>query len=528
MTQKSTAKKLLSVFLSLIMAFSAFGMLTFEVSAAGAGSVTNVMWNDLANALRSDNVKNANFSGTSTVTVNDPSGDVYTAAKAYFAVLNAYIFKATGSSGSESESGYNYRTSSQVRDLVKTKMSELMGADYDTYSAGNAIQYLGGNVTVSGNTNTTQNSVPTTTVKVTVVRLQTLTSYATFAELAEAHSATTYTYTINHTNTRNYTPSGCGAKKTYYCTCSSASSSESGSANVDISALTAYNNVLTNETNATILGSTQASQIAQGYETLTNVYSSVSTAKENAVNAFTSYVVGHFFGSFDPAIEQLKSSKTIAEFAPIVERINGYVATDISGYNLSALTDIYEDLRADYESYKAIGIPTVYAYFETDNNILDRAVVEAKYAEIEDAYQLAYLREVVKPPIVEAVREYLDYNDDWVLENATAEADINAAKNAVNGYIETLGTYNPDNVDTVFGAGYTANVLYPLINEFDRLLEVDDYKVLFESYKSVYTTAFEPVDPSYSTEQLYSVLSVRDGWYTNLQSYAAELREYNP
>ncbi len=528
MQKNSCLTRLLSIVLSLLMALSCFGILRGTVVtayAAGSGSVSDAMWNALADALRSENVKNAAFTGTNDVKVNDPSGDVYAAATAYYAILNAYIFKATGNSGSSAEAGYDYRTSSQVRDLVKTKMSSVMGSDYTTYNAANVIQNLGGNVTVSGDTNTTQNSVPKTTVKVTVVRLQTITRYATFAELAAAHDASTYSYTINHTNTRRYSTSGCGAKTYYYCTCSSTSADE-GTADVNIDALTAYNTVLVN--NASVLDADQAAQIDMGYDALTGVYNAITGAKNTAAAAFSDYVVGHFFSSYDAKIDAIEASMKIAQFKPIVDRINGYVGTDITDYTLAQLTTIHANFETDYNSYKNIGIDEVYTYFETDNNILERDVVDAKYAEIENAYQIAYLRENVKPVITAAVATYLTYNDDWVLATENAESEINAAKIAVEGYIETLGTYKSDNVDIVFGAGYKTNVLYPLVAEMDRLLEVNEYKVLFEGFKTVYTTAFEPVDPSYTTEQLYSLLSEKDEWYTQLQDYVDAVREYNP
>ena len=94
------------MFLSVLMAFSAFGILSPAAFAAGAGSVTNDMWNDLADALRSENVKNTPSNKVDNVTTfDDKTGDMVTAAKAYFAVLRAYLLVVTGNSGSETEDG---------------------------------------------------------------------------------------------------------------------------------------------------------------------------------------------------------------------------------------------------------------------------------------------------------------------------------------------------------------------------------------------------------------------------------------
>ncbi|MBQ6119388.1 MAG: hypothetical protein IJK98_09160, partial [Clostridia bacterium] len=226
-------------------------------------------------------------------------------------------------------------------------------------------------------------------------------------------------------------------------------------------------------------------------------------------------------------LDALEAAMKIAQYAPIVDRINGYVSTDIAAFDLAALTDIYENLKADYDSYKAIGISEVYAYFETDNAILERAAVDARYEEIEDAYQRAYLREVVKPEIDAAVEEYQSYNDDWVLATDNAAVAIGAANTALTGYEETLGLYKSANVEAVFGAGYAADTFGALRAEFDRLIEVNEWKETFAAYKSVYTAAFEPVTPDYTTDQLYSVLRSHDAWYTDLQAYAAAVNEYD-
>ena len=81
------------MFLSLLMAFSAFGVLT--PVAFAEGSAGDNLWTDLANALRSENVKSATYvSSGNNVTVDDKSGDVTKAAQAYLAVVSAYVHRA--------------------------------------------------------------------------------------------------------------------------------------------------------------------------------------------------------------------------------------------------------------------------------------------------------------------------------------------------------------------------------------------------------------------------------------------------
>ena len=525
MRKKPIFTKTLSLFLSLLMAFSVFGILKIDVFAAG--SATDAQWNALADALRSENVANAAFHGTNSVTVEDPSGDVYNAATAYYAVLNSYI--ATASSGSESNYNSSYRLSSQVRDIVKTQMQQRMGsADYTKYNVADVITYLGGNVTLSSANNTNQNSVSSSsTVTVTVTRTSNLMNYAT---LDEVTSVPTYSYTVTHTRRSYSVTSGSGCNQTtttyYYLSASDVTTSTSTSS-VDISLLTAFRTALND--NASTLNKSQAAQIDLGFDTLSDAYNTVKTAKENAEAKFGETIVGHFFAeAWYAKISALEASMKIAEYVPVVNNINDDVATDISDFSRAQLTEIYERLKANYDSYKAINIPAVYTYFETDNSILVRSVVDAKFTEIETAYEIATLREVVKPAVDEDIALYQTYDDDWVLATDNADETIDAALAAIEGYVATLtNDYHAENVALVFGDNFYTDVVNPLRIELNRLLEVNEYKVAFAGYKSVYQTAFEPVSDSYSTDQLYSVLSARDAWYTDLQAFVAEVNEYD-
>lgn len=525
--KKTGFTKILSLFLSLILAFSAFGIVVPTVFAEGAGSVTDALWNTLANALRSDNVKNANYGSSNNVTVDDPSGDITAAAKAYFAVFNAYVHKATSNGKQSNQNEYNlgYRTSQQVRDLIKNKMSSLMGADYTTYNSASVLNKLGG-PNVSSSSNTNQSSVPTTSFTIKVTNSSQLTNFATLDDVAAVE---TYSYTISHRNGRYYETTHKDGCKTvtdnnYYAVVSYAEQS-SGTGTVDIALLRAYETALNN--NASVLDADQAGKIELGYDALAASFQAITTAKGNAVNKFGEVIVQHFFGAYEDKIDALEAAMKIAQYKPFVDRINAYIATDISAYDLAALTEIYEALKADYDSYKAIGIEEVYTFFEVDNNLLDRAVVDEKYAEIENAYQIAYLREVVKPTIEENVETYKTYDADWVLATDNADVPINEAIRAIEGYQTALSGYKAENVAIVFGDNYDASVLAPLKSDLNELLTVNNYKTRFEQYKTVYTQAFEPVSDSFSTDQLYGVLSARDAWYSDLQAYVAELREYD-
>ncbi|MBR5427870.1 MAG: hypothetical protein IK118_05935 [Clostridia bacterium] len=518
---KRTSGRLLAVLLSMLMIMTSVSV-CFTASAAGANSVTTAQWSTLANALRSTNVANASFNGTNNVTVDDPSGDVYTAAQAYFAVLDAYIFKATGSSGSSGESEYNYRTSSQVRELIKTEMQSRMGDDYNAYNAGNVLTYLGGNVTVSGSTNTTQSSVPTTTVTVTVTRSSNILQCAT---LNDAKNMPTYKYTISHTNTRKYKPSGCGAKDTYYCTCSSTNET-TGTVNYDISLLTAYQTALNN--NAELLSADQAGQIALGYDALAAAYNAITTAKANAVNKFGATIVAHFFSAYDDAIGALETSMLIAQYIGRIAEIKEMLATDIDGFTKAQLISLYNNLDTAYTAYLNIGNDVVYTYFESgDDPILVRSEVEARFAVIQNAKEIAVLREDVQPLVNAALTTCENYDRAWMVGTANSNVLLQTSITELTAYQTTLtNEYKEENVKLVFGDDFFES-FDERITELENLLLEYGYINDFASYKSVYMTAIEPVSLDSSEDQLYALLSSKDAWYSDLRAFIAELTAYD-
>lgn len=554
MQKNSCFTRTLSIVLSILMAFSCVSLLRgpFMAFAEGTGSVSSDQWNELAEALSSENVKNANYvtDSNNNTTVDDPSGDVTRAAKAYFAVFNAIVHKATAgtptnnatSQNSTSEYNLDHRTSQQVRDLIKTEMqkSTRMGNDFITYNASSVLDKLGG-PTVNGGEATSNNatSVPsslsTVSFSVKVTNYGAITSYAT---LAEAKNVPTYEYSVSHRKNRFYHTSStsCGTTThTYHFYIVVATAEEAdGSITRDITELTDYQTALND--NADILNNTIAQNIVHTYEELNAVYAPVAAARAAAVAVYGEPVVVHFFSSWDPKIADLNAAMLICQYKPIVDELLAYVAADISGYNagaeltndnLATITALYDDFNLKYNNYKKLNISEVYAYFETDNNILDRSVIEARITDYKNAKEITHLKVLEYPEITGNVADFSSYNSDWVLETEAAGDKIEAAIAVLIANKATLTPFDAANVNAVFGVGYAADVIDPLIDQLNALLPYDTYKNNFTSYRSVYTEAFEPVTADYTDAQLYEVLSARDAWYTQLQVFAAEVRAFD-
>ena len=542
MQKNSTLTRTLSVLLSILMAFSCISLLRGPIIAfaEGTGSVTEAQWNALAAALASDNVKNATYvtDSNNNTTVDDPTGDVTKAAKAYYAVFNAIVHIVTGNSGSESEGNLTYRTSQQIRDLIKTEMQKTtrMGtAAYNNYNASSVLDKLGGPAVTGSVVTSNANSLTQPSFSVTVTNYGAITTYAT---LEEAASVPTYSYSVSHNKNRTYSKTekvGCDNVTTnYYYVVISAASDVNGTVDRDITALTAYQTALND--NAGILNSTIAQNIEHTYAELNTVYTAVTEKRAAAETAFGKPAVAHFFSSWDPKIADLNAAMLICQYKPIVDELLDYVAADISMYNkdaeltpadLTAITALYDDFNTKYNNYKNLNMPEVYAYFETDNAILDRDTVSARITDYHNAMEITHLKVLEYPDVTEDVADFSAYDSDWVLETENAGDKIEAAIALLIAHKDTLDPFVDANVDAVFGAGYAAGVIDPLIDQLNALLPYDTYKNNFTSYRSVYAEAFEPVTADYTDAQLYEVLSARDAWYTQLQAFVAEVRAFD-
>ena len=519
MAKKPGFRRCLSILLSVLLACSCFVPAAVQVFAAGSNSVTDDMWNALAAALASDNVKNANYSGTNTVTVDDPTGDVLVAVQAYYVVLKNYILIPTTSSGSSTEYGYNYRTSSQVRDLVKTKMQSVMGDDYTTYNVASVLNFIGGNVTVSGDRSNRQNNVPTTTVKVTVNCAPDLMSCETLDDVPA--TADTYTYTVTHINSRRYRS---GLTNYYYCTCSG-TSENLDSAPYDISALRDLEAAI--DANIDVIGAEQSEQIEMSSDVLSAAYTAVKTAYDAAVTAHGVLAVGHFFGDVATPLRTLEISQKIVTVLPLVEQLAAAAAEDFSEFSLGQLNILYQVLTQDYALYGQINDADVYAYFENgEPPMIVPADVEAKIAAVFNAIEIAELTEL-KPAVDADVARISAFDDDWVLATEDAETQLNAAAFTLAGYKTTLNGYKAENVAAVFGEDYVLTTLVPLEALVTYLLTANGYQARFEEFKAVYTEAFVPVTPDYTDDALYDVLDAKDAWYDSLQAFVAEVEAFD-
>ena len=215
-------KKLLSLVLSFVMAFSVMGvavpLFAPDVSAA---AISDAQWTTLANALRSDNVKNATFSsdGTNAVKAYDPSGDLLKAAEAYYDALNTYkVYQTSGTSNnSATTASQTTITASKINNYIKNQLQTRMGADFTTYNVANVL--LGFNANYSADTLSSNDygtsSRTGVTLKVTVTNSNAVSGYGSVADLP-ANVTSKVVYQYGHSDTYYETGSGCNKTQHHY------------------------------------------------------------------------------------------------------------------------------------------------------------------------------------------------------------------------------------------------------------------------------------------------------------------------
>ena len=281
-------------------------------------------------------------------------------------------------------------------------------------------------------------------------------------------------------------------------------------------------------TNAELLAADSDSQIALGHATIAPVYQTLVEKRDGADTAFGSAIVDYLFPSLSDQMEALNISVIIANYIDILAELGEKMMQDITVLSKDELVDLYSELDSAYTAYKDIGIDEVYDYFEGgDDPIVVRSQVDARMEEILNQMEIAVLREEVKPAIEEALTECAAYDQDWLVATDNAAAVLSSSRTKLLGFQSTLEEYKAENVALVFNEYDVSATLAAAIAKVEKLLEDNEYKTSFGQYVSVYSQAFAPVSADYTEDQLYSVLSARDAWYSNLQNFVSEMEEYD-
>lgn len=281
---------------------------------------------------------------------------------------------------------------------------------------------------------------------------------------------------------------------------------------------------------------TMAELVALGNDTLTSVKTAVETPYNSLFAGdgatYNKDIYDYYFPTYDTELllTNIEAAIAMAANITLAQWLQAKAGDEVD-YEASYadLNTIWSEFNTKYETYAALTQETR-TFLEGEGYIVV-SEVEAKLAEYKYAMDVANLRENYYDLItgdVALFTTYVDEDYDWVLANADAEATLSAAKTTLDSYATFLNGLDQNAVAYVFGEGYVANEINPLIESIVEYMILADMRDQFAGYKSVYDTAFAPVNLEASDDTLYSVLNAKDAWVTELYAYFNELKEYNP
>ncbi|MBQ5970471.1 MAG: hypothetical protein IJL52_10265 [Clostridia bacterium] len=274
---------------------------------------------------------------------------------------------------------------------------------------------------------------------------------------------------------------------------------------------------------------TMAQLVALDAETLESVETAINTPYTSLLSTYGGDIYNYYFGDYDTdkLLENLESAKNMQPKIVLAQWLDAKRADEVNySDTYDNLNAIWSEFNEKWETYD--GYTDEVKTFLTEEGYIVPADVKAKLDEYKYAMDVAYLRDLYYDLITGAVATYSAYDLDWVAEHeGSATGVLSAAKTELSSYVTTLNSLDQTAVAYVFGEGYVDNVLNPLIDTLTDLQYASELKDEFLGYKSVYDTAFAPLDLTESDDALYAVLNSKDAWYTDLQAYIDELTEFD-
>ena len=520
-----TSKKLLSIVLSIVMVFTIFSVAIPEFAPIVYAAPVAADYQELAEKIRTLRENDANptnavpaVSGNN-ATYTDNTGDMLAVADKYFSV---YAGLAPASNSVSNTTAI--RTATQINAAIKTEVQNYFTAtEIGNWAIVALLDALIANANVDDSTGLGSNAAqPSFTL--TVTDKSAVLRYDSVSAMPDQVSAGTK-YTFGHT--RKDWKDGCNTK--YYLYASTPTSASTG--NVSTAPIKTLSTTIS--TYAEYYTMAFDDMVATDVDTLTAAKNALSSAY-NAVIGSTAFngsaVYAKFFSGYDTAgtLASIEAAIAISTYIEIAQNLQAKTELDITDYSLDELSDLYFDMKAKLDNYNSA--PATARNYLEEHGYIDMDAVDAKFEEIENAYEIAYLRDSLKPRIEADLALYATYDDDWTIATEGVEGILAAAELELDSVIEDLCSRKSANVEIVFGsstADYIANTIDPVTAGFAHIREVNGYNLTFKQYQSTYNSVFAPLTLEESSTQLLNILTQRDSWYTDLQAFVAELAEYD-
>ncbi|MCR5041999.1 MAG: hypothetical protein K6C36_07890, partial [Clostridia bacterium] len=531
-----TSRKFLSVLLSVVMVVTSLSVAFVTMVPTAYAAPTTAEYDELAVRIKTLRTNTANppnakltVSGSGanlSASYDDYTGDMIAVAEQYYT-----IFSGLKPTGTINQSTAN-RTATMINSTIKSQMnngSRFTGDEFDSWGIADLLNSLIANANVDSSTNKTSAlTAPTITVKVNN-KLGML-AYSSVSALPNSIVGS-YTYTYAHSDATYSDGDSCNPKTYHYVKIGTVSRTTGD--NISTAAVKTLNTKIAEH--SAYYGYSFAELVATDVDTLTAVKNDL----EAAYNAVASDVYSHFFSAYytGELLAQLDAAIAIQAYIGIAQALQATTTVDISGYSFDQLSDFYFNMVGKLNSYN--DAPAATRSFLEEQGYVDMDAVNAKFEEVENAYEIAYLRDELKPRIETDLATYADYTDAWTVSTEGVEGIIAAAELEIDTVLGLMSGKKLNNVVAVFGPIEGADTITDYVEaysdatfggttaQFARIREVNDYNLTFKQYQTAYNAAFAPLTLNETETQLLNILRQRDSWYTELQAFVADLAEYD-
>ena len=565
-------KKLLSVFLAIIMIMSSmsvcFGSITFASAADDTNAVKAFVAAMKCDAMKSfstsyaETSKNsgANKEVTNTFTYTAPSYAYYEQVKNVVSKLDAAIKGLD-----EYKNGHNHNNGGNCQDgwgkgTATDKCTDLgwierhlkiaigdaelatLNGTYNFANLCNAIfnmddcEWRNADNDLDGDDTTSTSNVEARVHNVLLVKVDSasskLTSYNSISDIPDTLESA-YQYKLSMCR-QNYQTGGWWKTNHYHHALNTNNSDASNPAPAATGATISTNkavltnaktalNSYSNYINAADVNAILA--ISNNSATLTTAYDAILAQKNNVINAHGTAVYNKFFSEVDPALKNISDAVNFLAFESLSNEIKALYSVDFSRMNESETLAHLTAFRAKWAEFTKLEQATQDLVASTYN--IDVDAIEERIQEISDRYDSFRIRNL-KATIDTHINmyEYLDIDDvDNAADPAAIKSTIFTAIATLYNDLNSLNSYDAALVAEVCGAGYKASVQA----RYNELSDLGDAADLNEDYIARYMAFVNDIQPATAdgvdNATVRDTLKNYDAWTVELKNLIDSMKD---
>lgn len=254
-----------------------------------------------------------------------------------------------------------------------------------------------------------------------------------------------------------------------------------------------------------------------------NNVETLKTAKKTLEDVKTAVnndaVFNHFFGTkYDAAIKRIDEAIVVLGYKDTVDAINEYYSVDFMRMNKDEVKAHLDGFNAAYATFTGLSDSAQATIVSSYG--LDTAAVEAKIQEAQNRYDYLCVIEL-KNEADGYIATYGNWTIDNVDDGSVTSAMLTVAAANLIRVIAGLEAYDAALITSVAGADYIKN-LKALKQNIDKLGKAAGYNDRFLAEYAEFTARIEAVT-STNSATLFNALASYDSWYTDLKALISKM-----